>query len=272
MPRHQSLIALLPITLLSACGTNPQPYNFSGNWSASSQSQSPVNYYAVARFAGVLNVSDGVVTGTFSSTVYVYDKYIGGSYVDVACPESNQPVTGTLDGNNNLSISVPVTQGGVATITGTLSDNPQTLITGSYTVAGGPCSVPATPISIAEYAPVTGSYSGNFSLTTAVTNVPIPGTNSSVTAVLTQSDTADTYGQFPLTGTVTLAGACNDTMQISGGGAGNAITGYSVSNPSILGLGGTIDPTATTLTGYFRDLGSTNPNCTQLSSGILTRQ
>ena len=120
---------------------------------------------------------------------------------------SSAVFTGTLDANNNLTLTAPITAGsstGTATITATLGSNPQTLADASIQiVGGGSCAMPATPSTIAQFAPVTGTYTGTFNVPNTG-NVPVAGTNITVTAVLTQSTTANASGQYPITGTVNV--------------------------------------------------------------------
>jgi hypothetical protein len=252
---------LFPLTFLLGCTvpTTPTTYaNFAGNWGAYG-SDAPINV-----FFGALQLSNGSVTGTLLPT------YRGPS--NVTCAPSGQPtaVTGTLDANNNLTLTLPVA-GGTATITATLANNPQTPITGSYTLVGGNCPMPATPIVISQYAPATGTYTGT--LSQAIN----PANTISVTAVLTQSTTADGVG-FPLTGTVTATGACNTSFTVTG--AYSLVEGQDlqvVPNPVLDYpiLTGTLNSTATTITDVaFEDVPPTSPSspCGGYYTGTLTLQ
>jgi hypothetical protein len=247
---------LLPVAALLGCGsnnssgssgTNPVTYTLSGNWAvyATNSPGSESSFY------GPLQFSNGSISGTISAL-----PYISG----VACP-ANSPVvvsaTGTIDSSENLTLNVPLGGSyGMAIITATIPANPQTLVNGSYQVTGGSCATPATPITIAQYAPVIGTYTGIFSVT---------GGTDAVTAVLTQSTTFNANGEFTLTGTVTAAGACNASFTIVGGVVvGDLVAASGVVGSTSFTLAGNVNPSASTITGY---LGGCGP-----SGGTLTKQ
>ena len=227
----------------------------------------------VTGFSGPLQFSNGSVTGTLHLS-------FGNTY-GVACQSfngSSAVFTGTLDANNNLTLTAPITgvsSNGTATITATLGSNPQTLADASFQIVGAsPCTMSATPSTIAQYAPVTGTYTGAFN-SPYTGNVPFPGTNITVTAALTQSTTANSSGQFPITGTVTVTGNCAETATLATGTvSGGEIYSASVTGNIVTGplFEGGINPTASTiLWAEFADY-STGSQCTADYYGTLTRQ
>jgi hypothetical protein len=157
-------------------------------------------YPPVQGFGGLLQFANGTVSGILAPYV---------SLSSCGTVSSPTAVTGTIDANNNLTLTLPV-GGGTATITATLGTNPQALVDGSFKVVGGFCSMSATPMTMAQYAPVTGTYTGTFSVPNS-DGVPTSGTTITLTAVLTQSTTANSGGAYPVTGTFTVTGACTDS-------------------------------------------------------------
>jgi hypothetical protein len=99
-----------------------------------------------------------------------------------------------------------------------------------------------------------------------------PANTISVTAVLTQSTTADGIG-FPLTGTVTTTGACNTSFTVTG--AYSLVEGQYFQVPGYPGFLGLLNSTATTLTDVaLEDSSPFNPNspCSAPYTGTLTLQ
>jgi hypothetical protein len=270
----QRHLFLLPLAALLACGSNPSspaPPTLSGNWEADSVQF--LNYPGVPtliHFAGPLQFSNGTVTGTITTTI------LGGVYANGSlapgCAPSAPPtsVTGTLDANNNLILTVPLA-GGMATLTATLSSTPTTAVEGSFQIVGGSCAAGASTMSIALYIPVLGTFTGSLD----VADDPVIKTQMS--AVLNQS-TTPTNGQYPLSGIVTLTGACNTTFTLNPADSfviGNSISASTAPLPVTLGpvLTGTTDPTADRISFVlFQDVTQPPTPCVGPYSGTLTRQ
>jgi hypothetical protein len=134
-------------------------------------------------------------------------------------------------------------------------------------------------MTIAQYAPVTGTYTGTFTIPNTQSNAPTAGSSISVTAVLTQATTSNSSGQFPITGTVSVTGACTDTATLASTGTVNGSEIYSASDTGNVLTGplfvGEITPSASTiLWAEFTDA-SNGSNCNAgiyLYQGTLTRQ
>jgi len=181
-------------------------------------------------------------------------------------------VTGTVDSSGNLTITLPVA-GGTATLTAALSTNPETEATGSYKIVGGTCAMPPTAMQIAQYAPLNCTYTGTFNEYNS-SGQPVAGTVSAITAILAQSITPNSNDQYPVTGMVTVTGACTATFTLS-----NSIVWGGVleaSDPSFsYTFGGASDPTATTLQSFFISENS-SASCpftyNQVFIGVLARQ
>jgi hypothetical protein len=239
--------------------TSPAPItaSLSGNWAIGATPNMAVNsgIQPVLGFSGSLQFANGSVTGILSAAVYPTETGCQQAIAGTAA------ATGTLDANNNLTLTAPIA-GGTATITATLGSNPQTLADGSYQIVGGSCAISANTMTIAQYAPLTGTYTGTFNVS-GTGNVPVAGSNVTVTAVLTQSATANGIGYFPITGTVKVTGACTDSLTYTGFAAGGNF--YSLTGPFFMGSFG---PTASAI--YDAVYQSTN--CPAYYQGTLTRQ
>ena len=252
------IATLLGCTLPSTPPTSSEPA--SGNWETYATTMTPY----VGGFVGALEFSGGSISGTL--TPQMPPNLTG--LVPIPCATmAPTAVTGTIDASNNLTLSLPI-GGGTATITATIGSNPETPATGSFQIAGGTCAMSAASMTITEYAPVTGTYTGS------LTNMQ-NGTASPVTAVLTQSTTANGNGVFPLTGTVTLTGQCNISFVISSSYSYvradlvEALSGAPNTTSPILSLWGYTDPTASTITRAA--LEGDQSGC-DIFEGTLTRQ
>jgi hypothetical protein len=236
----------------------PITASLSGNWGIYSDYTLPVNgqyiYPKITGFNGALQFANGTVSGTLLP--YSTPFPLCGTLTPAA-------VTGTIDSNNNLTLTVPLGGSlGTATITATLGSNPQTLADGSYQVTGGSCDLPATPMTIAQYAPATGTYSGT--LNEAVDGTEVPGTNVTLTVVLNQSTTPNASGAFPVNGTYTVSGACTDsgTLPMIAADGGNLGTAS-----SSLTFFASPNPTASNMYTFF-----SSTICNLLYQGVLILQ
>jgi hypothetical protein len=237
------LVFLLPLAALLACGSNGPlvsavpTYTFSGDWGATSTFVSLS--IPIAGFFGSLSASGGTVSGTL---VPITNASCGAASTGIA-------VSGSVDASGNLTVTLPV-GGGTASLNATLAANPQTLVGGSYQIVGGTCAMSVTPMTIAEYAPLDGTYTGTFNILTT----PTSGTATNVTAVLTQSITPNANGMFPVTGTVTTSGACTASFTLS-----NSVV-----------WGGFL--TASDSSGYYVVVGSFNPAGTTAQLAVFANK
>jgi hypothetical protein len=226
-----------------------------------------VSYYGsgvlpqVSSFAGALQFSGGSVSGILTPEP---PPNVTGLVFPTCTMFAPTAVTGTIDAGNNLTLSLPI-GGGTATISATIGINPEAAATGSFQIVGGTCAMSAVSMTIAEYAPVTGTYTGSF------TNMQ-DGTASPVTAVLTQSTIANGNGVFPLTGTVTLTGECSTSFVISDSysyAEGDVVSAISGAPPN-LSLWGYNDSTASTISSAALEQAN-QKGCIEYE-GTLTRQ
>jgi len=262
------LLLLSPLAALLACGSSSSPSapttsapttpNFN-NWQV--RATNPTSPTPIGLFTGALQISNGVVSGSLM-------PYPDASIICLA-PSQSFAVTGTLDASNNLILSVPMAGAGTATITAALPANPEAVTNGSFQIAGGTCAMSATPMTISQFASATGTFIGTLTVIDMSGN-PVPGDTITATAVLTQSGTPNNLGQFPLSGTITAAGACNDRATLTDSlVAGSGLDGYGTGPIFIAEIG----PTASTLSGgVFIAPTAADTRCNAAFNGILTRQ
>src|ERR1035441_9838231 len=260
---------LFPLAALLACGSTPTPsapasnyLNLTGDWVA----LAPPNPLTpgvlptpVSDFLGALQSSGSAVTGTLRAI----------SLSSPQCVSFTQdlPVTGTIDANGNLVLTIPIA-GGTATITATIT-TPESYTPGTWQISGGACAMPSTAVDIAEFAPATGTYTGVLNVLDTTTGLPVAGTATSVTAVLTQSTTPNSDGDFPVSGTVTATGACSTSFPITNEVVEGGVFMPDLTTGSTSDFFGGIIPTATMLSADF----IASPPCgSQVYSGMLTRQ
>lgn len=224
--------------------------NFSGNWRINTDYAGPVTSplgtppLGITGFDTSLQLSGDAVSGSLFLDYYT-QPYIQGVYVPFA-------VAGTLDPSNHLTLNTAPAPaqflgGGTLTITATLDPNTHTLSDGSYQIAGGPFATPPTAVTVAQYANITGTYTGVLQ-DPGFASVP-RGNPDTVTAVLTQSATplmgigAVVYS---LNGTVTVSGGCSTTftIPIESYVAGGKFAAY---DPSGSYFVGSINPDASSL-------------------------
>lgn len=270
---HSGLrLLLLPLAALLACGSSSSSpsastNNITGNWMAIGNPDPVTHAFTspIADFMGALQSANGTVTGTLRA----FDD----TNIINPCVSLTQDLqaTGTLDTANNLTLNIPIS-GGTATITATLPQNLHTFIPGTWQISGGPCAMPATAMNISQFASATGTYTGIFNIIATGTITPVPGTVTAITAVLTQSTTANADGQFPLTGTITATGTCTASLAFTNGIVfGDGILSQPLSGPanSQGNFIGGLNPTAAGITGLFESFTACN---SQGYQGTLTRQ
>jgi hypothetical protein len=259
---------MIPLAALLGCGVSPTPsapsssaLNLTGDWVvlAVPNPVTPLTLPTpIGDFMGALQSSGGTVTGTFRAISTTFPQCVSFT--------QDLQVAGTIDANNKVTLSVPIS-GGTATITATIA-TPQTYTNGTWQIVGGACAMPSTSISIAEFAPATGTYTGTLNVTDLTTGLPVAGSATAVTASLVQATTPNADGQFPLSGTITATGACTGTFPITNEVvSGGLFMPVTLSSPTFNLIGGIL-PAGTPLVGGF-----TNSACgSQVYQGTLTRQ
>jgi len=214
MPRFAAALSLFFSIVLIGCGSTPTPIStpavrtVSGNWIMVQTSIAPapvpsVPSGPVSGFVGALSSTTGVVTGTLN--VLAINATDPGQ--PCVLPFSNLVVAGTLDTAQKLSLSGPLA-GGTVSLSVTLSADLHTHSDGTYSITGGSCAMAATPVSLEQIAPATGTYAGTLLLLQQGTSHVDPQHTAAVTVTLVQSSDADTDGHFPVTGNLVAAGTC----------------------------------------------------------------
>jgi hypothetical protein len=199
--RHTSicLLALAAAAcLLAGCSTpsnnsastTPTTPSLTGNWYFTTLY--PGNIPQNIIYSGALSQSGANVTAVLHNSCF-----------------SNQDVdfTGTEDASGNLTLTSNNLPGNVVAIKGTITATGGVIQTSSYafTVTGAtPCAPLTASLTGSQIPSFTGNFAGNINSTT--------GAAANFTVALTQG-TANTDGQFPLTGTVTVSSsACSVTF------------------------------------------------------------
>lgn len=268
------ILLLLPLAALLACGSSANlpsssstSPNLSGDWVALA-TPTPIGSppttlpTPIAGFIGALQFTGNTAAGTFRAFDPSYPN-------PCVSPTQDLPVTGILDAANHLTLTVPIS-GGTATISATLPQNSQTYTIGNWQIVGGACAMPATVIAIVQFAPVTGTYTGILNVLDLTTRLPVPGSATTVSAVLTQSTTPNADGQFPLSGTVTATGACSGSFPI----VNEVVFGGEITPSFLTGFSttiflGSVEPSGATLFGGFSSYSACG---SQFYQGTLTRQ
>ena len=222
-------LTISSVSLLGCGGSSPAASTppleiaaLAGDWRTAGQppASDPLTTPSpVAGFTGTLEGSGSAVTGTL--VAYSYTP----SANTISCINfAPLSVSGSLDNSGKLSLTFPIA-GGTGTINSVLGSNRQTGTAGTYTIVGGACAMPATPMLINNFANLTGTYSGTlnqYATSAAGITYPVAGTATSMSVTLTESTTPDALGHFALSGSGTTAGACPTAFTLS---PGNIITG-----------------------------------------------
>ena len=145
------------------------------------------------------------------------------------------------------SIDVPIgrsqTGGGTATIALSWPTTATPFVDATITITGGTCALAATP-SLAGLIPnISGTYSGNVTITNTTTQASSTGT---ATLQLGQLDTPNQMGQFALSGTLAVTSSvCSETSAMNGevGGLSFELTLPDPNSPAAdVSLNGATDP------------------------------
>ena len=169
-------------------------------------------------FAGFYDTGDSSGIGQFDfggSLVNTGGQVAGVLHINTSCFDSyatDVPYTGTLDANNDLSITSASVNGQILAVQGTLSADASSLSNVHFTVSGG-CSEGVVQVTGPDgpgasfnaqgirIPNLSGTWTGNNG-----TN-PDPAGNLSITEQLTQSSTPDSHGYYALSGTVAIQGS-----------------------------------------------------------------
>lgn len=174
----------LALVLLAGCGQINSPLRvgtaLAGNWTFTPSSPGVV-----------LNL--GFTQGAYE-TVSAVGRLTGTSCVS---PQTNLLLTGSVDGNNNVTLISAPFGGTTLTIQGQVAANGKGMAGASWAFAGGDCaSLGKASVTATNYSTIGGTYTGTF-VDSANDQIP-------VSAFLQQTTQPDGNGQFALSGTATF--------------------------------------------------------------------
>ena len=208
------VVLLLPLLAVGGCGAHApmaSPYlSLNGNWVivGTSTATPPVPTTPIAMFTGALESNGPWVTGTMRA----FDP----DFQNPCVPYTQDiPVSGIIGSPSDpnfvgFDFDIPGGHGSYVVMSAAVGTDLQTPATGQMWIGGGGvCTMPLTPMTMMQIAPVTGTYAGT------LTGYNSPGTSATVAAVLTQAAAPDADGRFPLTGTVTTTGVCPGTYSLA---------------------------------------------------------
>ncbi|MBS1814822.1 MAG: hypothetical protein JSS87_08130 [Acidobacteria bacterium] len=254
------------LALLSGCGdngiskSNLNAQTVNGNWKFSATA-TPASASQIAAISGALSGENDTVTGTLHTTAAV------GQLPSQLCYSATSPiaVSGKLNADNTLTLKSQSFAGNVLTINGTYDASTQSLNNANFAISGS-CGIAAQPLVAAQYLPISGTYTGNF---TSVDGYTVP-----VSAQFTQTTSPDANGTFHLTGSATFPpdGCIASPVVTDSVVTGDAFSAtYTDANThaQVVATGSfNTDATALTITSYTL----TGPGCTDTGHGSLTRQ
>lgn len=216
-------LSLLLCTLFIGCGRGGIPpltavtpiTTGTGSWFITGYYHAPPSFISPYYIGGSLTDANGQLTGVFH-----IDTSCFGSYA------TDIPYTGTLDSNNNLSITSSSVNGQILTLQGVLSSDGSTLSRGNFTVTGG-CTGSIIGLTMSNGP-------GSEIVTTGVripnltdswtTSTIAPFLGPAISEQLTQTSSPDAHGDYALTGTVIAQGSScfsQGTLQ-----PGSFVSGY----------------------------------------------
>lgn len=206
-------------------GTTEAIPNVTGNWHLQNAPQAtgttPADTPVTVVLDGALQSTGTQVTGTVQYTDEIRL---------LACGENEViAVTGTVNSASHLSLrSAPLVSGAVVTADLDPTGDPVGFWTGSISVSGEACGIPATTALGLEIPSVSGTYQGNLVAGSEASSAAV-GTTS---LTLTQSSTPAADGDFPVAGTLTYTmRSCTANVALTGTVSGLAILLTPVTSP-----------------------------------------
>jgi hypothetical protein len=186
--RRPAVFAVVPVLglalVISGCGMANTPLqvgtSLSGNWA-----------FTPAAPNVVLNL--GFLQGAYE-TVSAVARLSGSSCVS---PTTDILLTGSVGGNNQMTLVSSAFGGTTLTLQGQVSGDGKGIAGATWTFAGGSCaSLGQANLTATNYSAINGTYAGNI--------VDSKGDSIAVSALLEQTSQPDLDGQFSLSGTATF--------------------------------------------------------------------
>ncbi len=255
------LLVSLSLPLLVGCGGGGQ---MGGNGGGISQTPPPVTSFAESwHFASASGSSSIEAALTLSSSSVVGVGHFQSFTTSSPCPSffDSFPLSGTIDGQGNLSVKSFPVSGLVLFLTGVLAPDRASVSSGSYHFTGGCAAGETGTLTGVKVKPLTGLFTGT---------MQGAGNSVSISTQLTQALTSDKDGLFPLAGTFTVANMCDETFTLNGASVvGDTVHLYSNTGTGLEGLTGVMDSEAQQIElDDYLFLG----DCIAGAHGIITRQ
>lgn len=258
---YLSLVVSLALPLLAGCGGGSQT---GGNGGGIGQTPPPVTSFAESwHFAPASGSSSIEAALTLSSTTVVGVGHFQSFNTGSSCPSffDKFPLSGTIDGQGNLSVKSSSVSGLVLFLTGVLASDRATVSSGSYHFTGGCAASETSTLTGVKVKPLTGLFTGTMQGN---------GNSVNISTQLTQAATSDADGLFPLAGTFAVANMCDETFTLNGASVvGDVVHLYSNTGTGLEGLTGVTDSEAQQieLDDYLFA-----GDCIAGAHGIITRQ
>lgn len=201
--------------------------NLTGNWAV-------LIPPAPVLLQGAMQSQGSQVTGTFSGPAILcgYSQFVS--------------FAGSINSGGQLTLTSTPTPGNELQLA--FSSGSSSSAVGTLQTTGILCALALSgPVTALEIDPLTGSYSGAVTATATIPASPIPSGTASL--AVTQSASANSNGQFPVTGTLTFTGGgCTQTTALSGTVSGEALTlANSPLGPGLVTVTATTNPAASQL-------------------------
>jgi hypothetical protein len=212
------LAAAIAASLLTGCNpmntsgsTSYGTQDFTGNWYLTISDPPYPGPYPIATLTGAMSGSGQSVTATFRA---------GGT--GCVSPTQDIAFTGSQLADGTLTLASTNLPNNVATISAIgggampLTNQNALFLGGLVVIGSGSCTMGGITLRGEGLAPLSGTYTGPITSTSATT--------ANFTATVAQA-AANSDGQFPESGTITVAGAtCTNTFALTGLVAGSALT------------------------------------------------
>jgi hypothetical protein len=256
-------VASLSLTMLVGCGGGSQ-MGGGNNGGSSGQNPPPGTSFAESWHFAPASSSPSIEAALIlSSTSVAGVAHFQSFSTSSPCPAffDKFPLSGTIDGQGNLSVKSSPVSGLVLFLTGVLAADRASVSSGSYHFTGGCLAGEIGTLSGVKVKPVTGSYTGT---------MQGAGHTVDISTQLTQAFTSDKDGFFPLAGTFTVANMCDETFTLNGASVvGNVVHLYSNTGTGLEGLTGVMDSEAQQIElDDYLFLG----DCIAGAHGVVTRQ
>jgi hypothetical protein len=226
-PFRLAALALSPILLsfLSGCGsggvTAIASPSLKGNWSFEATA-TPSSASQIAGVGGALMVSS---TGAITGLLHTLPADVANLSSLCYATTDVIPVTGTLTGDNTLTLTSSPFAGNALTVRGTYvagsATMPSSLVNATYSITG-PCGVATQAVTAQVVSTINGAYNGNFAA-----GSPLPPLGTAFTATFSQATTPDpTTGAYQVTATASFpSDPCLPTPVLTTGNVTQETTG-----------------------------------------------